>query len=163
MKGHATLMSKASDEWATPQEFYDWANERYGPFDLDAAASAGNTKVAQSFFTKEDSALAKGASSWGLHTIAWLNPPYSQTRTFLAQAVLAVRAGAARVVVLVPARTDTQWWHETVPHCSEVLLLKGRLKFNEGSGSAPFPSALLVIEPHDGPPLIRNCDWRNER
>lgn len=157
MKGHATLMSKASDEWATPQAFFDWANARYGPFDLDAAATWENAKCAYYLGDGVDALLQPWPRCY-----VWLNPPYSRIDAFMDKAVSAVATGwPLRVVCLVPARTDTKWWHRTVPHCSKVLLLKGRLKFGAGAASAPFPSALLVIKHHDGAPVIQNCDWRH--
>lgn len=156
MRGHATLMSRASDEWATPEEFFSVVAALYGPFDLDAAADAANTKVPGAYFTIEDNALMQ---SWGVGNVVWLNPPYSKIRAFMKKAAWEGRNRAARVVCLVPARTDTRWWHETTPYAREVLLIKGRLKFG-GAASAPFPSALVVFEAYDGQVAIRNWDWR---
>jgi site-specific DNA-methyltransferase (adenine-specific) len=54
----------------------------------------------------------------------------------------------ATVVCLVPARTDTVWWHEYAMK-SEILLIKGRLKFGDADNSAPFPSAIVVFRPRE--------------
>lgn len=158
MKGHATLMSKASDEWATPQEFFDVV-DRFFAFGLDAAATAQNTK-AECFFVAEDDSLRQ---SWCGYGSVWLNPPYSRIAAFMDKAATEAALGAT-VVCLVPARTDTQWWHRTTAKANEVRLLRGRLKFGDGASSAPFPSALVVFgrhTPHDRAPRIYNWDWRD--
>lgn len=74
-----------------------------------------------------------------------MNPPYGATiGDWLAKAHASATAGAT-VVCLVPARTDTRWWHEWVMRSTEVRLVKGRLKFGDGAQSAPFPSAVVVF------------------
>ena len=59
--------------------------------------------------------------------------------------------GGAVVVCLLPARTDTQWWHSyVIAHAAEVRFIKGRLKFGGSKNSAPFPSAVVVFRPANG-------------
>ena len=53
----------------------------------------------------------------------------------------------ATVVCLVPARTDTSYWHEYAMQADEIRFVKGRLKFGDGKGSAPFPSAVVIFRP----------------
>jgi hypothetical protein len=57
------------------------------------------------------------------------------------------RAGKATVVCLIPARTDTRWWHQYASHAREIRFVKGRLKFGGHANSAPFPSAVVVFAP----------------
>jgi phage N-6-adenine-methyltransferase len=161
VKGHATLMSKASDEWSTPQDFFDVVNAELGPFTLDAAATYENTKAAAYF----DYSMDALRHPWGGRTV-WLNPPYSRVGAFMAKAAHESINSGSLVVCLVPARTDTRWWHRACVQADEVRLLKGRLKFGDSNASAPFPSALFVYRPDpdwrvDGM-CIRNWDWRTK-
>ena len=50
------------------------------------------------------------------------------------------------VVLLVPSRTDTRWWHEYIMKANEIRFIKGRLKFDDSKNSAPFPSAIVVFK-----------------
>jgi phage N-6-adenine-methyltransferase len=150
------LFSKASDEWQTPQDFYDaLANEFH--FDLDCAATEDNAKVFN-FISRQADALT---CSWRGYIdyqrpVCWLNPPYSQCREFIAKAAEEARKGCT-VVCLVPSRTDTRWWHEHIWNAFshgcrpgvEVRFIKGRLRFVAGATSAPFPSAVVIFRPPD--------------
>lgn len=153
MKGHVTLMSKASDEWATPQAFFDVVDADYH-FTVDAAATTENTKCV----TYYSNALEH---AWGFGQTIWLNPPYSRIGEFMDKAV--AESAMNTVVCLVPARTDTKWWHRTIEQATRVRLIKGRLRFGGGDSCAPFPSALVTFRPwlKDGMgPDIVNWDWR---
>lgn len=144
----ALMFSKASDEWATPQDTYDALHREFG-FTLDAAASHENTKCFE-FFSIEDDALARDWHEG--YTAVWLNPPYSKCREFIAKAAEEARKGCT-VVCLVPSRTDTRWWHEHVWNQEthqprpgvEVRFMKGRLKFGGATAGAPFPSVVIVF------------------
>ena len=48
------------------------------------------------------------------------------------------------VVMLLPARTDTKWFHKFVLNKAEIRFIKGRLKFGDGNNSAPFPSMVVI-------------------
>lgn len=75
-----------------------------------------------------------------------MNPPYGrQIGNWVKKAKEAARQGKATVVCLLPARTDTAWWHDYVMKANEIRLIRGRLKFGDGKGSAPFPSAIVVF------------------
>tara|TARA_R110000824_G_scaffold128093_1_gene288824 strand:+ start:616 stop:1062 length:447 start_codon:yes stop_codon:yes gene_type:complete len=141
------LFSRASDEWATPSELWAVLHNEFG-FELDAAATQENATCVK-FFDRQIDALTV---SWE-NAVVWLNPPYSKCRAFMAKAKQESKAGAT-VVCLVPSRTDTRWWHESVwdtkrqmPQTGvEVRFFKGRLKFKgPTTGSAPFPSALVIF------------------
>jgi phage N-6-adenine-methyltransferase len=145
---NAVMFSKASDEWSTPQDFWDELNVEF-MFEIDVAASADNYKV-DDYFTMEDDALKM---DWG-GLVCWLNPPYSKCREFIAKSVAEAKKGAT-VVCLVPSRTDTRWWHEHVwdrekhqPRAGvEIRFIKGRLKFGGATAGAPFPSVVIVFRP----------------
>lgn len=131
---------RQSDEWATPRDrFAEWAAE-LGPFDLDAAATAENA-LCDRFFTAEDDGLAQPWSG-----TVWCNPPYSNVARWVEKAHESALNGAT-VVCLVPARTDTRWWHEHVAQAADVRFIRGRLRFGDARNSAPFPSVLIIFRP----------------
>jgi phage N-6-adenine-methyltransferase len=136
LRAHFT---SATDLWSTPQDLFDRLNSKFC-FTLDVCATAENAKCAR-FYTAADDGLAQ---SWT--GICWLNPPYGPTiGQWLAKANESVKRGAT-VVALVPARTDTRWWHELVAQ-HEIEFLPGRLRFGNAKHSAPFPSAVVIMRP----------------
>lgn len=156
---NALMFSKVSDEWSTPQAFFDTLDQEFG-FMLDAAASMENKKCVNYLGLDHPMPNCRDAlsGSWA-HVVAafgpvWLNPPYSKCREFIAKAAAEARNGCT-VVCLVPSRTDTRWWHEHVwdreHHCPragvEVRFVKGRLTFGGAPAGAPFPSVVIVFRP----------------
>lgn len=130
--------SSASENWATPQDFFDRVAEEFGPFDLDACASPMNAKCAR-YFSIADDGLAQ---EW--RGRVWMNPPYGRTiGLWMRKAWESSQAGAI-VVCLVPARTDTAWWHDYAAK-GRVRFIRGRLKFAGHHKDAPFPSAIVVF------------------
>ena len=129
--------SSASDLHATPQDFFDKLNVEFG-FDVDVCATSDNAKC-ETYFTKNDDGLSQ---TW--NGVIWMNPPYGrEIGRWMKKADESARLGAT-VVCLVPARTDTNWWHDyAMPH--EIRFIKGRLKFGDAKNSAPFPSAVIVM------------------
>jgi len=138
MKVH---FSSQTPEWPTPQWLFDALNKEFG-FTLDPCSTHTNAKCAK-HFTREDNGLLK---SWG-EEVVFMNPPYgSEIGKWMAKAHDTAMHESATVVCLVPARTDTAWWHNyAMKH--EIRLLRGRLKFGDGRNSAPFPSAVVVMRP----------------
>ena len=150
----AVMFGRASDEWRTPLEFYMALHVEFG-FDVDVAATAENTQMIRYFGPDHHNPLLRDALAfeWRPYAqTAWMNPPYSRVREFIAKAALEAAMGCT-VVCLVPARTDTRWWHEhvwdRVHHRArpgvEVRFIKGRLKFGGATAGAPFPSVLIVF------------------
>jgi phage N-6-adenine-methyltransferase len=136
------LMSSATDEWATPQDFFDKLDVEFG-FSLDVCADDWNHKV-DNYFDKTTDGLAQ---DWV--GVCWMNPPYGRTiKEWMKKAYESSLAGAT-VVCLVPARTDTAWWHDYAMQ-GEIRFLRGRLKFVGRNGvgdAAPFPSAVVIFQP----------------
>ena len=131
--------SSERHDWETPQYLFDGLNAEFG-FDLDVCATAATAKCRR-FFSLEDDALSK---LWA--GVCWMNPPYGrQIEQWMRIAVESALAGAL-VVCLVPARTDTRWWHQYATR-GEIRYLRGRLKFGQAVNSAPFPSAIVVLRP----------------
>jgi phage N-6-adenine-methyltransferase len=126
-----------TDNWATPQAFFDKLNAEFN-FDLDVCADAQNAKC-ERYFTKEQDGLLQEWTG-----TVWCNPPYGRVlKDWLRKSVESWKAGAT-VVLLVPARTDTGWWHDYATQ-GEIRFIRGRLKFGDSKTAAPFPSAVIVF------------------
>ena len=130
------MMTSKSDEWTTPRRLFAALDRRF-QFTLDPAATAENALL-PAFFTKESDGLAQ---TWKDHRV-FVNPPYSQVSLWMAKCVVESADGCPLICALVPARTDTRWWNDFVKGADLIHFVKGRLKFGDGSGTAPFPSAL---------------------
>jgi phage N-6-adenine-methyltransferase len=140
VKTSAVHFSSATCEWATPQWLFDALDREFG-FTLDPCATPQNAKCSK-FFTREQDGLAQ---SWDYQNV-FMNPPYGAViGEWMRKAFESARNGAL-VVCLVPARTDTDWWHRYAMR-GEVRLLKGRLKFGDAKSCAPFPSAVVLFRP----------------
>jgi DNA-binding XRE family transcriptional regulator len=117
-----------------------------GMFDLDPCSpvrrGSGAPVRARTRFTAEDDALSR---PWRARTV-FMNPPYGrQLAVWVAKARGEFLSGRAGLVLgLVPARTDTRWWHDSIAGSADLWMLKGRLAFGDGSVPAPFPSAIVV-------------------
>jgi hypothetical protein len=159
----AVMFAKASDEWETPADLFADLNLEFN-FDIDVAATFHTAKTRISINGREGvcyfgpdhadpSRRDALTNEWG-HGAAWMNPPYSRVREFIAKAAAEARKGCT-VVCLVPSRTDTHWWASFVWHTDthhprrgvEVRFLRGRLRFVGAKHSAPFPSVVLVFMP----------------
>jgi phage N-6-adenine-methyltransferase len=137
----AVHFSSATDDWSTPQEFFDELNAEFA-FTFDVCASHSNAKCSR-YFTREDDGLTR---PWGVER-CWMNPPYGrEIGAWMSKAHRSSLNGAL-VVCLVPARTDTAWWHDYATKASDVRFVRGRLRFGNAKNSAPFPSAVLVFQP----------------
>jgi len=144
------IRGKRMTEWGTPRAFMDWLDVEKGfKPNLDPAASIRNTK-APHFYSEEDDGLSK---PW--HGHVWLNPPYgSEIGSWVEKCAEEIKSDLVKsIYVLVPARTDTKWFHEIVmPHAYIVYLIKGRFNFvgEEAAdrANAPFPSMLIVYRRH---------------
>lgn len=131
--------SSADDNWATPDDVFKALDAEFN-FTLDPCASIGNAKCPR-FFTKDIDGLSQ---DWGVNTV-FMNPPDGRVISKWIKKAYESTRGGATVVCLIPARTDTQWWHEYVMK-GEIRLIKGRLKFNGHINSAPFPSAVVIFK-----------------
>lgn len=144
MKVH---FSSETDQWATPQDFFDRLDEKFR-FTLDVCADRTNAKCIQ-FFDEDDDGLSQ---DWG-RNICWMNPPYGRGIIHWMRKAYEASQQGATVVCLVPARTDTRWWWDYALK-GDVVYIRGRLKFGDGTSSAPFPSALVIFTPWQG--LVAN-------
>tara|TARA_Y100000310_G_C20688747_1_gene820804 strand:- start:2140 stop:2748 length:609 start_codon:yes stop_codon:yes gene_type:complete len=150
---HAVHYSSDRQDWATPPAFIEWYTNQIGHvFNLDAAASAENAK-ADHFYTIEDNALDR---EWWGHV--WLNPPFGrELPLWLEKCAEQIKNPMVHSIrVLIPARTDTKWFHDIVmPHAYLVYLIKGRFNFRFDAAvpgaNAPFPSMIVLYRKHNLP------------
>lgn len=149
-QGFTSGMRSSNDPtWTTPRDFFDKLNDEFH-FGLDAAALASSTLVPDNWYGPDHPQLIRRDAFRRLWTIdaggkpIWLNPPYGRTiGDWMKKANVEAQAGGV-VVCLVPARTDTNWWHSyCIQH--EVRFIKGRLKFSNSKSAAPFPSAVVIM------------------
>lgn len=140
IKQFAPLFASDNNSWETPDWFFNALHNEFN-FTLDAAATMENRKV-RVFYSEHQDAFRL---QW--RGTVWLNPPYGRgINRWLAKAKVSAVENGATVVVLVPSRTDTNWWMDHA-RFGEVRFLKGRLKFKGAPTSAPFPSALVIFRP----------------
>lgn len=139
MKNQDILFSSKSDEWSTPQDVFDELNEEF-KFDLDPCATDSNHKCEQ-YYTKEQDGLKQ---DWGGHTV-FVNPPYSKIKDWTEKAYREGCKDHTTVVLLIPSRTDTRYFHDFIYNRSEIRFLKGRLRFGDSENSAPFPSMVVIF------------------
>ena len=158
------MMSSNTAMWETPQDFFDLLKEEF-PFSLDVCASDENAKC-DVFFTEKTDGLAQ---SWAVPFV-WMNPPYGNAelpckknckkkscvkrghhidqyvpgiKDWMKKAYEESLRWGNTIACLVPARTDSEWWHDYAMN-GEVRYVKGRLNFGMG-GPAPFPSAVVIF------------------
>lgn len=126
-------------EWETPGFLFKGLDAEF-KFELDVCATKENAKTKR-FYTKQEDGLEQ---EW--EGVCWCNPPYGrEIGKWIQKAFESAREGAL-VVCLIPARTDTAWWHRWVTR-GEIRFLRGRLKFGKAKNSAPFPSAIVIFRP----------------
>lgn len=129
------LFSSATDMWETPQNFFDELDKEFH-FSCDVCATRENAKCAK-FYTPEQDGLKQ---TWG--GVCWMNPPYGRE---IGKWVKKASESNATVVCLLPARTDTRWFHDYIYGKAEIRFVRGRLKFGGSKNSAPFPSMVVVF------------------
>lgn len=133
------LMSSNTDEWATPKKFFEELNKEFS-FTLDPCATKLNYKC-NKYYTKEENGLIQ---DWSKEKV-FMNPPYGREIGKWVEKAYNESKNGALVVCLLPARTDTKWFHNFIYEKHEIRFIKGRLKFNDGKQSAPFPSMIVIM------------------
>jgi len=127
---------------STPQEFYDKLDSQYG-FTLDPCANADNHKCDYWFGPDSPFATDGLTESWTGHRV-FMNPPYGrEIAKWIKKAHDEHKAHGITIVALLPARTDTRYFHDYIYHRTDITFIKGRLRFSN-AGPAPFPSMVVV-------------------
>ena len=148
------LFSSKTDNWSTPQDFYDELNKEFH-FTTDVCADEMNHKC-EYYFSKENQ-MDGLKMAWAGR--CWMNPPYGrEIGKWVKKASEEVKRGVPLVVCLLPARTDTKYFHEYIYKKHEIRFIKGRLKFGNSNNSAPFPSMVVVMKHSDNNQTIKNED-----
>ena len=141
MSINSGLFTSNTDLWATPQELFDKLDAQYH-FETDVCALPENAKC-ERFFTPEMDGLKQEWTG-----VCWMNPPYGrQIGAWVRKAYESARDNLAMVVCLLPARTDTAWYHDYVLPHAHVTFVRGRIKFGGAKHGAPFPSVIAVFFP----------------
>ena len=128
------MFSSATDLWETPQDFFDKLNREFR-FETDVCALPQNAKC-EKYFTPEQDGLKQEWTG-----VCWCNPPYGRQ---IGKWVEKEAKSDATVVMLLPARTDTKWFHDWILPYAEIRFVRGRLKFGGAENSAPFPSVIAI-------------------
>ena len=132
--------SSKTCEWSTPQELFDLLDQTHH-FTLDPASSDENAKCAK-HYTVEDNGLSK---DWGGERV-FLNPPYGkEIGLWVKKAYEESLKPNTIVVCLLPARTDTRWFHDYCNRYGVVSFIRGRIKFGGSKNNAPFPSMIVLF------------------
>ena len=137
------MYSSDKNDWETPPEIFNPLNEEFH-FQVDVCATHKTAKCSD-YFTLEDNALEH---CWSIWDVCWMNPPYGRQIGKWIKKAYDTSLSGATVVCLVPARTDTSWWHD---YCmkGEIRFLRGRVRFlqdGKAISAAPFPSAVVIFK-----------------
>lgn len=142
------LFSSEKQDWCTPQQFFDELDAEFH-FVLDAAAPHQNSKCKRCF-TPEDDGLIQ---NWDMGGAVYCNPPYGKEIGLWVKKAYEEAQKGTTIVMLIPARTDTKYFHEYIYHKAEIRFVKGRLKFTDENGTpkgtAPFPSMVVIYNRKD--------------
>lgn len=135
------LYTSATEEWETPPAFFEAINAEYN-FTLDPACTEENHKCPK-FYTKKEDGLQQ---DWGGERV-YINPPYGrQIVKWIEKAEAEAKKPDTLCVLLLPARTDTAWFHDHIAKNAKIYFIRGRLRFNGSNSNAPFPSMLAVYD-----------------
>lgn len=141
------------DDYSTPRSLILRLEQEFGKFDLDVCASIKN-RVCERFFDKNQNALEQ---QWA-GELVWCNPPYSQKNDFIEKAHQEAQKGA-KIILLFPAFTETNWFRDLKAKSEWLLFLNGRLVFNEHEQkeTAKFSSVLAFF--NIPPKEIADLGW----
>ena len=145
------------DRWETPPYFFNRLNDIFG-FTLDPAASHEN-HLCDKYYTIEEDGLKQ---DWQGETV-FVNPPYSHIQEWVKKCYEEGIKYMTTVVLLIPVRSDTRYWHKYVMKATEIWLCKGRIAFyldGKKMGSSTFPSAVIVFQLEDYHPRLHPFDHK---
>ena len=126
------LFSSANDSWSTPTDVYNKLNQEFN-FNFDPCPL-------------NDNPTFDGLSlDWGTST--FVNPPFSNIKEWCKKSYEEYKKGKL-IVMLIPSRTDTRYWHDYIMNATDIRFIKGRLKFGGSKNSAPIPSVIIVFDPN---------------
>ena len=149
MAGFKNKFESRRQDWPTPDSLYDPLNEEFH-FTFDLAADPSNAKYT-AYYCESDDTLNR---EW-VGLVGWLNPPYGAKTGKLSDWVKKAyqetkKYSSTTVVMLIPARTNTRWWHDYVMKAAEIRFINGRPKFGDADHGLPQPLAIVVFRQHTG-------------
>lgn len=134
------MFSSKTDDWATPQDFFDKLDLEF-QFTLDPCADLHNHKCARYYNQEQDGLI----HDWGGKRV-FCNPPYGkEIAKWVQKSFEESRKKNTLVVMLIPARTDTKYFHDFIYGKAEIRFIRGRLKFGNAKTAAPFPSMVVIF------------------
>lgn len=144
MAGFNKKFDSIKQDWTTPKILFNKLNEEFN-FEYDLAADKDNA-LCSKFYTKENDGLKQ---SW--EGICWLNPPYGDKTSKMVDWIKKSYNDSQTnpnltVVMLIPARTNTKWFHNYCMKAAEVRFICGRPKFGDSKHGLPQPLILLVFK-----------------
>lgn len=146
MKGHKVLFSSQSDSWKTPEGLYHELDKEFN-FNFDPCPFDKDPKLTNTLFDEQEEfkrSYNRLTEEWAVSN--FVNPPYSDISTWMEKAYIEFKKNKT-VVLLVPSRTDTRWFHKyCLPFATEIRFIKGRLKFSGSKNNAPFPSMIVIFK-----------------
>lgn len=148
------MFSSNDMTWETPLELFNELNEEFH-FNTDVCAVPETAKCKE-YYTPEIDGLKQ---KW--HGVCWMNPPYGKDIGKWMEKAYMESLNGVIVVCLIPARTDTKYWHNYCFKASEIRFIKGRLRFGNSNNSAPFPSAIVIFNNNVSNNIIKPVDYRN--
>ena len=153
------LRQPVTHDWETPRVLFDALDLEFG-FTLDAAASDDNA-LCERYYTRRENGLWFNWDAQG--GAVYCNPPYGQEIARWVQKCYEQSQMGMVVVMLIPARTDTSYWHNYVMRSAEIRFIRSRLRFgggyvSAGGHNAPFPSAVVVFRPGEHVPVVSSID-----
>ena len=139
LKTYLLCLLQKTDEWYTPLDFYQELDNEFH-FNLDPCSTDENHKC-EKYYTIADNGLNH---SWAGYRV-FCNPPYSEIDKWVEKAFYETKNPGTLVVLLIPSRTDTRYFHNYIMNRVEIRFVRGRLKFGGSKNSAPFPSMLVIF------------------
>lgn len=145
-----TKFGSAKQDWETPQWLFNLLDQEFH-FTFDLAASPENAKCSRYFTEEQDALLQK----WPAET-CWLNPPYGKGNIgkWVGAAAFATLIYGTTTVMLIPVRSNTEWWQKHVMQAAEIRFIRGRPKFGDATHGLPQPLAIVVFRLAGGSPMI---------
>ena len=128
------------NDWFTPEDLFAEISEKYGPFDLDVAATPENTKCERFYTEEEDGRL----QPWDGRV--WCNPPYRNLISWVTKAWEETSTGRCPIaVLLLPAQTSTDWFHDYALPLAELYWIRRKRKFGGAKGRGTVSSLVVVF------------------
>ena len=144
------MFSSKNNAWCTPKDFFAKLNEEF-KFTLDPCCTK-KSALCKKFFTPKEDGLKQ---EWGGQRV-FVNPPYGREIGKWVKKSFEefVKNKKTTIVMLIPSRTDTRWFHDYILDKAKIRFVKGRLKFidldykgkekDRKLSPAPFPSMLVI-------------------